>query len=124
VEKKPLISIVDDDEAMREAAKGLMKSLGFAAEVFASAEEFLASSRIGDTSCLLTDINLPGISGFELYVRLSAAGMAIPTILITGYPDDGVRERALKAGVICYLTKPFDDSDVLVCIHSALARPR
>jgi FixJ family two-component response regulator len=123
VEDKPLISVIDDDDAMREAMKGLMKSLGFAAETFASAEEFLKSTHLHDTSCLITDMNMPGMSGLELHARLSASGTTIPTILITAYPDDGVRARALRAGVICYLSKPFDNNDLLTCIRSALAHP-
>lgn len=123
-DEKPLISIIDDDEAMREATKALMRSLGFAAETFASAEEFLSSGELGITSCLITDMHMPGISGFELYGVLSAAGTAIPTILITAYPDDDVRASALKAGVLCYLSKPFDHNELLACIRSALSQPR
>ncbi len=120
--KKPLISIVDDDESVREATKGLMKSLGFTVEAFPSAEDFLASRHLRRTSCLIADVNMPGMTGLELHRRLKAAGKTIPTILITAYPDDGVRARALTNGVICYLSKPFDEDDLLVCISSALAR--
>ncbi len=108
---KPLISIVDDDELMREAVKGLMKSLGYRAEAAASAEEFLSSRHVRRTSCLITDMQMPGMTGLELYQRLSTSGKPIPTILITAYPDDGVREHALSAGVIGYLSKPFDEHD-------------
>ena len=117
---KPLISIVDDDEPMREAVKGLMKSWGYRVEAAASAEEFLRSPHVHSTSCLIADVQMPGMTGFELHQRLSASGKPIPTILITAYPDDGVRERALAAGVIGYLSKPFDENDLLACIRSAL----
>jgi FixJ family two-component response regulator len=118
--RKPLISIVDDDESVREATKGLMKSLGYTSEAFPSAENFLQSHHALRTSCLIADVNMPGMSGLDLRHHLSASGKAIPTILITAYPDDRVREDALNAGVICYLSKPFDVGDLLFCIHSAL----
>ncbi len=115
-----LISVVDDDESMREAIRGLMKSLGYAAVAFASAEEFLSSCQIPRTSCLITDVQMPGITGLELHHRLLAAGKIIPTILITAYPDDSARERALGDGVVSYLSKPFDENDLLTCIRSSL----
>jgi len=117
---KPLISVVDDDESMREAMRGLMKSLGYTAEAFASAEEFLNSRKVRRTSCLIADVQMPGMTGLELYRHLVASGRTIPTILITAYPDDRVRERALGDGVVCYLTKPFDENDLLTCIRSSL----
>jgi FixJ family two-component response regulator len=115
-----LISVVDDDESMREAIRGLMKSLGYTAVAFASAEEFLSSCQIPRTSCLITDVQMPGITGLELHHRLLAAGKIIPTILITAYPDDSARERALGDGVVSYLSKPFDENDLLTCIRSSL----
>jgi len=117
---KPLISVVDDDESMREAIRGLMKSLGYTAETFASAEEFLNSHKVPRTSCLIADVQMPGMTGPELHRHLLAAGNPIPTILITAYPDDRGRERALRAGVVCYLSKPFDENDLLACIRSSL----
>ena len=117
---KPLISIIDDDEPMREAMKGLMRSLGYRVEAVASAQEFLSARHIRRTSCLITDMQMPGMTGLELHQRLLASGKPIPTILITAYPDNGVRERALAAGVIGYLSKPFEQDDLLACIHSAL----
>ena len=122
--RKPLISIVDDDESVREAAKGLMKALGYAAETFPSAEDFLQSQQVPRTACLIADVNMPGMSGLDLHRHLSTSGKRIPTILITAYPDNGVRDRALNAGVICYLSKPFDEGDLLSCIHSALPSDR
>ena len=117
---KYLISIVDDDESVREATKGLMLSLGFTAAVFPTAEEFLQSRQLSRTSCLIADVNMPGMSGIDLHRHLSGSGRSIPTILITAYPDEAARERALNAGVVCYLSKPFDESDLLSCLHSSL----
>ena len=117
---KPLISIIDDDESVRDAIKGLMRSLGYRVEAVASAQEFLSSRGIRRTSCLITDMQMPVMTGLELHQRLSTSGKPIPTILITAYPDDAVRERALSAGVIGYLSKPFEEEDLLACIRSAL----
>ena len=119
-ECKTPISVVDDDESMREAIKGLMKSLGFTAEAFSSAEEFLKSRKVPRTSCLIADVQMPGMTGPELHRQLLAAGNPIPTILITAYPDNRARERAFGDGVVCYLSKPFDESDLLACIRSSL----
>jgi len=118
--EKALISIVDDDESVREATKGLMKSLGLSAQTFACAEDFLGSDQLQCTSCLIADVQMPGMSGLDLYRQLLAGGNSIPTILITAYPDDNVRARALNAGVICYLIKPFSEDDLLECIRTAL----
>ncbi|HJY49314.1 MAG TPA: response regulator [Stellaceae bacterium] len=104
---KPVISIVDDDEPIREAVKGLMKSLGYRAEATASAEEFLRSPHVRRTSCLIADVQMPGMTGLDLHRHLSASGKPIPTILITAYPHDAVRERGLSAGPIGYLSKPL-----------------
>jgi FixJ family two-component response regulator len=119
---KPLISIVDDDELIRDATTGLIKSLGYNAVAFASAEDFLSSRQLLQTACLIADINMPEMSGLDLHRQLSASGKPIPTVLITAYPDDGVRKRALSAGVIGYLIKPFEEDDLLACVRSALTR--
>jgi CheY-like chemotaxis protein len=121
VPRERLISIVDDDESVGAAIKGLMRSAGFAAESFQSAADFLESSQLGQTSCLITDLHLGQMSGYEMYKRLVAFGMNIPTILITANDDDSIRQRALKAGVICYLIKPFSDNDLLSSVYSALS---
>lgn len=121
---KAFISIVDDDASVREALKGLMKSLGFTAEAFASAEEFLASDSRKRSACLITDMQMPGLTGLGLYDHLVAVGNPVPTILITAYPDEKVRSRALQAGVVCYLVKPFDEGDLLSCLGSVLERRR
>jgi FixJ family two-component response regulator len=117
---KPLISIVDDDESMREAVRGLMKSVGYRAEAFASAEEFLTSRQVSRTSCLIADVMMPGMTGPELHRHLVASGKTIPTILITAHADDSVRESAFANGIIGYLSKPFSDEDLLACIRSSL----
>ena len=117
---KPLISIVDDDESMREAIKGLMRSFGYKVEAVASAQEFLGSRHLRRTSCLIADMQMPGMTGLELYQRLLIGGKRVPTILITAYPDAGVREHALSTGVVGYLSKPFEEDDLLACVRSAL----
>jgi FixJ family two-component response regulator len=118
--EKPLIAIVDDDASVCEATKSLMRSLGFAAETFPSAEDFLSSPHVGRAACLLADVNMPGMSGLDLHRRLKSSGKTIPTILITAYPNDNTRARALNDGVICYLTKPCGEEELLSCIRSAL----
>jgi FixJ family two-component response regulator len=120
VSNKALISIVDDDESVRMATKGLMNALGFIAEAFASADDFLKSERVQGTSCLIADMQMPGMTGLELHARLVASGRSIPTILITAYPDERGRARALGAGILCYLTKPFSEDALLGCIRYAL----
>jgi FixJ family two-component response regulator len=118
--QRPLISIVDDDESVREATRGLMQAVGYRAEAFGSAEDFLQSQLLARTACLIADINMPGMSGLDLHRHLSASGTAVPTILITAYPDDGVRTRALAAGVVCYLSKPFQETDLLSCVGTVV----
>ena len=120
--KESLIAIVDDDQAVRESIRRLMRSLGFTAETFRSAAAFLASPRLDQTACLIADINMPEMTGVELYGCLIDAGRPIPTILITAYPDDTVRERALNDGVVCYLRKPLEEADLLLCVREALGR--
>jgi FixJ family two-component response regulator len=115
-----LISIVDDDESVREAVEGLIESLGFRVSAFSSAADFLASAAVADTSCMIVDVQMPQMSGVELHRRLAEQGHCIPTILITAYPNDRVRERALADGVVGYLIKPFDDEALIACVRSAL----
>ncbi len=116
--KKPVIAIVDDDNSVREAIMSLLRAVGFANEAYSCAEDFLTSGRLQRTSCLIADVRMPGMSGLELHRRLVLSGNPIPTVLITAHPDDGTRARALEAGIIGYLTKPFDENDVLGCIRS------
>ena len=120
--ESPLISIVEDDQYVRSSIKRLMRSFGYTVEAFPSAADFLASPRLDETACLIADINMPGMTGVELYRRLVKAGHPIPTILITAYPDDAIRARALKDGVLCYLHKPCDDDELLRCVRRALDR--
>jgi FixJ family two-component response regulator len=120
VPSKPVISIVDDDESAREGTMDLIQAMGFFAEAFERAEDFLKSNRLHSTSCLIADVRMPGMTGLELHNRLVGSGNIIPTILITAFPDDRDRARALQAGVICYLSKPFKDDDLLACVRSAL----
>ncbi len=101
-----------------------MRSLGFAAEAYASAKDLLASAHLGRIACLIADVNMPEMTGIELHGYLVATGRKIPTILITAYPDEAARARALHAGINCYLTKPFAEEDLLACILSALADPQ
>ena len=119
---KTLISIIDDDEDFREALQGLMTSMGFRVEAFSSALDFLARTNIRDTSCLIVDVHMPRMTGIELHRCLVESGYAIPTILITAYPDESVRVRAMADGVIGYLTKPCDSEELLACVSSALER--
>ena len=120
--KEFLISIVDDDQFLRESIGRLMRSLGYTVEVFPSAADFLAFPRLDETSCLVADVHMPTMTGVELYRRLTEAGRAIPTILITAYPDSAVRARALDDGVVDYLHKPFTDEELMRCVRIALER--
>jgi CheY-like chemotaxis protein len=122
VAELPVISIVDDDASVREATARLLRSLGFSAHAFASAKEFLLSPRLSDTSCLIADVEMPGMSGVELQEHLLANGHSTPMIFITAFPDGRVRERALRSGALCFLSKPFDEARLLECVERALAR--
>ena len=118
--KTPLVSVVEDDQFFRESMKRLMRSLGFAVEAFSSAADFLGSPRLVETACLIADVHMPAMTGPELYKHLTEAGYAIPTILVTAYPDDGVRARSLNDGVLCYLRKPVDEKHLMRCLRAAL----
>ena len=118
--KRTLISVVEDDQPFRESMRKLMSSFGYTVEAFASAADFLASPLLPATGCLITDVQMPGMTGVELHRRLIDTGCAIPTILVTAYPDQTSRNRALKNGVFCYLSKPVDDEHLERCLRSAL----
>jgi CheY-like chemotaxis protein len=118
--KTSLVSVVEDDRYFRESMGRLMRSLGYSVEAFQLATDFLASPRLAETACLVTDVHMPGMTGIELYRHLVNAGHAIPTILVTAYPDDTDRARALNDGVICYLPKPLDESRFIRCLRAAL----
>ena len=119
-----LISIVDDDRPVRESIQRLMRSLGYTADVFPSALDFLASPRLNETACLIADVNMPAMSGSELFRHLIQIGHPIPTVLVTAYPDDGDRARALSDGVVCYLRKPIDEKSLSQCVRAALTSTR
>src|SRR5215475_13090544 len=115
-----LISIVDDDQPFRESMRKLVVLLGYSVNTFSSAADFLASRLLPETACLIADVHMPGMTGIELHRHLLDAGYAIPTILVTAYPDEADRNRALNDGVCCYLSKPIDDYQLEHCLLSAL----
>jgi len=116
----PIISIVDDDEAVRKATMALLRSAGYSVSTFASAEEFLRSERLNDTSCLITDLHMPGLNGVQLQERLIADGRQMPIIFITAFPDDHVRQRAMESGAIGFMSKPYSDDNLIGCLDRAL----
>jgi FixJ family two-component response regulator len=120
VRNNPTVAIVDDDESVRDTTKDLLDSAGLSSATFDSAESFLQSKGTCAIRCLIADMRMPGMTGLELHGRLAAAGTPIPTVLITAYPDERERARALKTGVICFLAKPFSAEDLLACIETAL----
>ena len=117
-----MISIVDDDASVREATRGLVRSLGYRAATFGSAEEFLTSERVHDTSCLISDVQMPGLSGLELQSHLIAEGHPMPMIFITAFPEARLRTQALKAGAFGFLSKPFDEENLIACLDKALTK--
>jgi FixJ family two-component response regulator len=116
-----LISVVDDDESVREALCGLLRSVGFAVSAFASAEEFLTSDQPRSADCLVLDVRMPGMGGIELQRQLVAGHYEIPVILITAHEDEGIRARALSGGIGAVLIKPFSEDALLNAIRSALS---
>jgi FixJ family two-component response regulator len=121
LQQVPVISIVDDDEDVRESTKSFVRSLGYRAVTFGSAEEFLESAHLTATACLITDVQMPGLSGVELQDRLIADGYRVPVIFVTGFPDDRLQRHVLKSGAIGYLCKPFSEDRLIACIDAALA---
>jgi FixJ family two-component response regulator len=121
---RTLISVVEDDQPFRESMITLMTTLGYTVEAFPSAADFLASPLLTATACLVTDVQMPGMTGLELHRHLVDAGYVIPTILVTAYPDEVVRSRAFKDGVVCYLDKPVDDDHLERCLRCALQSGR
>ena len=118
--KCPLVSIIDDDKDVREGTEALLQTFGYDTVTFASAEEYLRSGYAGVTSCLISDVQMSGISGVDLQDRLNADGHRIPIIFMTGLFDERTRARALKAEGIGFLTKPFDVKDLIACLDKAL----
>jgi FixJ family two-component response regulator len=123
-ETDAMVFVVDDDAPMRESLKNLIRSVGLQVELFASAQEFLRSKRPNLPSCLVLDVRLPGLSGLDLQKRTGDAGIEIPIIFITGHGDIPMSVRAMKAGAVEFLTKPFRDQDLLDAIQQALDRDR
>ena len=121
---KPLVSIVDDDEAVRLALRSLVRSLGYVSNVFASAEEFLESSHLNETSCLISDVQMPGMNGIELQNRLKILDRGTPVIFVTAFPDERTRARAFEAGAIGFLEKPFEGRVMIQLIELALRARR
>ena len=115
-----LISIVDDDESIREAIQSLLRSVGFRAKTFASAEQFLQSGQIENTACLILDVRMPGMSGLELQRRLIATQCRIPIVFVTAHGDEEARSRALQEGAVEFLLKPFSEEALLTAIQAAL----
>src|SRR5690242_3052058 len=118
--KKKIVAIVDDDELIRSALQGMLKSVGLPSQAFASAEEFLDSGQPEQTACLIADIRMPGMSGLELQAELNAQHYRIPTIFITAHGDTKMRMQALRAGAVEFLAKPFDDESLLGSVRAAL----
>jgi FixJ family two-component response regulator len=124
LQKTPVISIVDDDEAVRLALRSLVRSLGYVSNAFASAEEFLESSQLNETSCLISDIQMPGMNGIELQNRLKILDHSTPVIFVTAFPDERYRAHALEAGAIGFLEKPFEGCAMIRLIETALRAHR
>jgi FixJ family two-component response regulator len=118
--KAKMVAVVDDDDLMRTALLGLLKSAGLLAQAFASADEFLKSGHQNDTACLITDIRMPGMSGLELQAHLNADQCRIPTIFITAHGDAKMRMQAMRAGAVEFMAKPFDDEALLESVRAAL----
>jgi FixJ family two-component response regulator len=122
----PAISIIDDDASVRLATNNLVRSLGYVAHTFASAKEFLQSTELSDTSCIIADVQMPAMTGVELQSLLRSRGSRVPIIFITAFPDERIRAQVLHAGATCFLTKPFDGSTLIkyldVALEQSLAR--
>jgi FixJ family two-component response regulator len=120
--KGPVISIVEDDAAVRAATENLVKSVGSGVYTFASAEEFLRSNRVAETACLISDVQMPNLSGVELQASLANRGFRIPTIFMTAFPDESVRRRAMNAGAVGFLHKPFNGKALIQFIQDAISK--
>jgi FixJ family two-component response regulator len=119
-----VISVIDDDASVRAATNNLLTSHGYRVHTFASAEEFLQSTHLNDTSCVIADVQMPAMSGLDLLILVRAQGYRAPFIFITAFPDESVRARALKAGAICFLGKPFAGPSLIQCLGTALEAHR
>ena len=119
--KKPLIAIVDDDQSAREGIVDLVTAMGYEPQAFERAEDFLQSLQIARSDCLITDVRMPGMTGLELLDLLLASGKTIPTIVLTAFTLEADRMRALAAGAVCYVPKPFQENELSQCIRIALS---
>ena len=117
-----LVAIIDDDASVRATTDSLVRSLGYIVHTFASAEEFLRSNRLDDLSCVISDVQMPGMSGVDLQAHLLTQGYRVPFIFFTAFPDERIRAQALRAGAICYLTKPFDGDSLVQGLRAALKK--
>lgn len=115
-----LLSVVDDDEMLRESLPDLLREFGYAARAFSSGQEFLSSDYVGETRCLILDVAMPGMSGLDLQKELKRRGQTIPIIFITGQKDEETRKQALRQGAVKFLYKPFSDGDLLDAVNEAL----
>ena len=115
-----LVSVVDDDESVRESLPDLLREFGFAAEAFSSAEEFLASDCVGRTRCLVLDVTMPGMSGPDLQLELARRRQEIPIVFMTAHREEGARPRLLERGAVACLFKPFSDTALLAAVHAAI----
>ncbi len=122
--KSSTVFVIDDDASMRESIQGLLKSVGLASETFGTAEEFLRNKRSEGPSCLVLDVSLPGVNGLDFQRQLADAGIQVPIIFVTGHGDIPMTVKAMKLGAVEFLTKPFEDQDLLDAIHQALDRDR
>jgi len=120
--KLPLVAIIDDDASVRATTDSLVRSLGYTVNTFASAEEFLRSNRLDEISCVIADVQMHGMSGVELHAHLLTQGYRVPFIFFTAFPDERIRAQALRAGAICYLTKPFDAESLIQGLQAALKK--
>jgi len=120
--KSPVVAIIDDDASVRATTDSLVRSLGYIVSTFASAEEFLRSDRLDDLSCVIADVQMPGMSGVELQAHLLTQGCPVPFIFFTAFPDERIRAQALAAGAICYLTKPFHGDSLVHGLQAALKK--
>ena len=119
--ERPLLSVVDDDEMLRESLPDLLREFGFVARAFSSGQEFLSSDYVDETRCLILDVAMPGMSGLDLQKELKRRGQAIPIIFISGQKDEDIRKQALKQGAASFLHKPFSDSALLDAVNAALS---
>jgi len=119
-----VIAVIDDDASVRTATNNLLSSHGYLVDTFASAEEFLQSARLNESACVVADVQMPTMSGLDLLVHMRNEGYAAPFIFITAFPEESVRARALKAGAICFLAKPFAGPSLIRCLEAALNQGR